>query len=138
MKIKKDKRLPIMVGNQIKAARLDQGLKQDDLAKITGLSRSQIAQWESQKRNPMMSNFDLVANALGMSSDELMHYRSDPNTELQRLAKEMESNPIETRIKLINEILPGISEKGLDEVIEHLNNMIFHGGDYVRDELKKS
>ena len=83
----KDKRLPFYVGKKIKAARLDKHYTQEQLAEISGLTRSQISQWESECRNPMSNNFQRIADALEISYEDLLHYgvRGDPRGAVRKV-----------------------------------------------------
>ncbi len=55
------------IGQRIRCCREDKYLSQDDLAKMVGVSKSTISQWELGKTLPKHKNFRLLANSLGCS-----------------------------------------------------------------------
>lgn len=132
MENKKDVQLPISVGSQIKAARKDQKLTQAELAEKVGVDRVQIGQWESKKRNPRTKNFNKIAEALNMSPEELMNYKTPGRKKYDEMVDEMNANPLTFRIETINILLQGLSEKGLDAVLKSTVDIINMGGDYLR------
>lgn len=60
------------IGNRIKAARENLQLTQFQLAAQTGLLPSQISQVEDGEKLPKLQTFIKIANALGVSADELL------------------------------------------------------------------
>lgn len=60
------------IGDQIRAARLEQGLDQRDLAARTGVSQSQICHIEAGKRVPSVRLLVRIALILRASVDRLL------------------------------------------------------------------
>lgn len=57
--------------NRFKEIRLEKGLKQIELARITGLSKSSISLYENNKSRPSMNNAFKIAQALSATVDDL-------------------------------------------------------------------
>ncbi len=55
---------PLTVGARIRAARLAQGWTQDDLAQAVGVSRSAVAQWETDRAGQIRGNLSRIASVL--------------------------------------------------------------------------
>ena len=64
------------VGARIRAARRQSGLTQDDLAVAVGVSRSAVAQWETDRAGQITTNLARIAAALGTSVEFLMRGES--------------------------------------------------------------
>lgn len=60
------------LGARIRAARLAQGLTQDQLAREVGVTRSAVAQWETGRAGQVGGNLARVARALGTSAAYLL------------------------------------------------------------------
>lgn len=60
------------VGARIKAARLAQGMTQADLAEAVGVSRSAVAQWETERSGQVRANLTKIANVLHVSVEHLI------------------------------------------------------------------
>ena len=63
------------VGARIRAARVDRGMTQADLAGSVGVSRSAVAQWETERAGQVRGNLTRIASALGVSVGHLLHGR---------------------------------------------------------------
>jgi transcriptional regulator with XRE-family HTH domain len=61
------------VGARIRAFRQALGLTQDQLASACGVSRSAVAQWETDRAGQLRGNISLVAEALQISVEQLLH-----------------------------------------------------------------
>jgi len=59
-------------GARIKAARLAVGLTQDGLAAAVGVSRSAVAQWETDRSGQVGVNLARIASVLGVSPAYLL------------------------------------------------------------------
>lgn len=59
------------------AARKRLGLRQYEIARRTGMSRVSVGHWESGVRNPHIRRLRRVANAYGLSLDELLDALTD-------------------------------------------------------------
>jgi transcriptional regulator with XRE-family HTH domain len=60
------------VGARIRAARLAQGMTQADLAEAVGVSRSAVAQWETERSGQVRGNLTRIASVLGVSVEHLI------------------------------------------------------------------
>ncbi len=60
------------LGARIRAARLAQGLTQDQLARAVGVTRSAVAQWETGRAGQVGGNLARIARFLGTSAAYLL------------------------------------------------------------------
>ncbi len=65
------------VGERIRGLRRARGLTQDELAAACGVSRSAVAQWETDRAGQLRGNITRIATALGSSVEHLLQ-GSDP------------------------------------------------------------
>lgn len=65
--------LGILIGDRIKAERINKKMTQEDLAIATGLSVSSIGNYESGKRELRVDKLMLFAKALGVSAEYLVN-----------------------------------------------------------------
>lgn len=63
---------------RIRAARLAQGLTQDQLARAVNVTRSAVAQWETGRAGQVGSNLARVARVLGTSAAYLLTGEQEP------------------------------------------------------------
>jgi transcriptional regulator with XRE-family HTH domain len=61
------------IGARIRAARRELGWTQDQFARSVGVSRSAVAQWETERAGQVTGNLARVAEALGTSVEWLMY-----------------------------------------------------------------
>lgn len=61
------------VGKRIAALRREKGLSQADLAAATGVSRSAVAQWETDRVGQVRENLSRIAAVLDVSVEVLLH-----------------------------------------------------------------
>ena len=61
------------VGARIRARRLARGLTQDQLAAACDVSRSAVAQWETDRAGQLRGNISRIAAALDISVEHLLH-----------------------------------------------------------------
>jgi len=61
------------VGARIRQSRHDRGWTQVDLAAATGVSRSAVAQWETDRAGQVRDNIARIARALDVSAEYLLH-----------------------------------------------------------------
>lgn len=52
------------IGGAIKDSRLKRKLSQNELAKLVGVSRVSVAQWEAGKQTPSVASLEKIAQAL--------------------------------------------------------------------------
>ena len=60
------------LGKNLKRIRTEKGITQGDIVRILGVSRSFVSNIENGKTNPTLSTISKIANALDVSSDELL------------------------------------------------------------------
>ncbi len=63
----------LTVGTRIRALRRARGLTQDELAAACDVSRSAVAQWETDRSGQLRGNISRIADALGTSIENLLH-----------------------------------------------------------------
>ncbi|WP_158746062.1 helix-turn-helix domain-containing protein [Acidisphaera sp. L21] len=61
------------IGERIAAWRRDRGMSQAALATATGVSRSAVAQWETDRAGQVSGNLSRIARALDVSVEALLH-----------------------------------------------------------------
>jgi transcriptional regulator with XRE-family HTH domain len=60
------------VGARIRAARLARAMTQADLAEAVRVSRSAVAQWETERSGQVRGNLTRIASVLGVSVEHLL------------------------------------------------------------------
>lgn len=63
----------LSVGGRIRAQRLARGMTQDELATACAVSRSAVAQWETDRAGQLRGNISRIADALEISVEHLLH-----------------------------------------------------------------
>jgi transcriptional regulator with XRE-family HTH domain len=99
-------------GKRIAAARKARGLTQRDLAKKVGISYRMIAYYEAQTNRPPTDKLATIANALNVTTDELLG--NEPLS-----VKEPKNGRIWKRLQLV-EKLPPQAQKQVVELVELL------------------
>ena len=61
------------VGTRIRVARQAAGLTQAGLAALVGVTRSAVAQWETDRAGQIRGNLTRIAETLGVSLETLLH-----------------------------------------------------------------
>lgn len=69
------------VGARIKSARMARGLTQSDLAAEVGVSRSAVAQWETERAGQVRGNLTRIASVLGVTVGYLLYGEDAPAPE---------------------------------------------------------
>jgi transcriptional regulator with XRE-family HTH domain len=64
---------PTTIGMRIRELRRARGLTQDELATACNVSRSAVAQWETDRAGQLRDNISRIADALGSSVEHLLH-----------------------------------------------------------------
>jgi transcriptional regulator with XRE-family HTH domain len=65
--------LPGGAGARIRAARRERGWTQDELAEEVGVSRSAVAQWETDRAGQIRDNLARISEALQVSVEYLLY-----------------------------------------------------------------
>jgi transcriptional regulator with XRE-family HTH domain len=60
------------LGKNLKRIRTEKGISQGDIAKSLGVSRGFVSNIENGKTNPTLATISRLANAIGVTSDELL------------------------------------------------------------------
>lgn len=60
------------LGNNLKRIRTEKNISQGDIARELGVSRGFVSNLENGKTNPTLATISRVADALGVSADELL------------------------------------------------------------------
>jgi transcriptional regulator with XRE-family HTH domain len=61
------------MGSRIRALRRARGITQDQLATACGVTRSAVAQWETDRAGQLRGNITRIAEALDASVEHLLH-----------------------------------------------------------------
>jgi transcriptional regulator with XRE-family HTH domain len=77
---------PATVGTRIRDVRREHGWTQDDLAHAVGVSRSAVAQWETDRAGQIRDNLSRIADVLGVSSEYLLMGREPQASSADELA----------------------------------------------------
>lgn len=84
-----------LIGKRIKLLRMEMGLSQGDIEKVTGICRSHISNIESGKiRNPGLYTLERIGKALKVSISYLLHF---DEKSLKRRALATEKRKIEKK-----------------------------------------
>ena len=59
-------------GNNLKRIRTEKKMSQGDIVRATGIDRSYVSALESGKQNPTLDTIKKIAQALGVSMDQLL------------------------------------------------------------------
>ena len=94
---------PQTVGTRIRTTRIERGWTQSDLADSVGVSRSAVAQWETDRAGQVRDNLSRIADSLGVSPEFLLVGR-EPQTstsdELALLRLYREASPEDKQLLL--------------------------------------
>ncbi|MDE7213213.1 MAG: helix-turn-helix domain-containing protein, partial [Anaeroplasmataceae bacterium] len=91
------------VGEKLKAARVRQGLTQDELAEKLHITRQTISNWENSKSYPDILQIVELSNLYGLSLDELL---KDDEEMIKHLEKS--TNVVKSKKKLYDLIFVGL------------------------------
>lgn len=100
---------------RIKELRCSAGLTQGELARLIGVSRVTIANWELGRRHPPVQSLPLIANTLNCSVGELYGDSEEKSSEVTNDMSESKANvtiPVQ------------IDSKEIDAVTEKLTTLI--------------
>ena len=87
------------VGDNIKRLREDRRIKQQEIADLIGMHRSNYSKIESGQREISVAALDKIARFFGVTVDELIHMENDIPKEVQ-----IEDKTIAEQIRLIQEL----------------------------------
>lgn len=99
----------IEFGNRLMSLMKARGMTQRQLSEVTGLTEAAISRYISGKRTPRALTIGIIANALNVTSDELIGMSSQERNTLndaidlvQRSAKQI---PLNEKKRLISELV---------------------------------
>lgn len=73
------------IGERIRTIRKAKGFTQKDLAVLSGTSEITVRQYETGKRQPRIEQLSLIADALGVSSGELIGHDRSPYEKFEEI-----------------------------------------------------
>jgi transcriptional regulator with XRE-family HTH domain len=91
------------IGARIRDVRREHGWTQQDLAESVGVSRSAVAQWETDRAGQVRDNLSRIAEALGVSPEFLLIGRepqANTSDELALLRLYREASPEDRQLLL--------------------------------------
>ncbi len=77
------------VGGRIRTARQARGWTQSDLAQAVRVSRSAVAQWETDRAGQLREHLSDVAEVLGLTVEALLHGRASQVSEQELTGNEL-------------------------------------------------
>ena len=107
-----------MLGKRIRSFRTQREVSQEYLAETTILSREYIARIETGKKKPSLDVIVDIANALGVSADDLLsdsleHSVSTANTELHQLLLDCTKTEVEIITRMAKELKAILYSQGI-------------------------
>lgn len=75
------------IGEKIKQVRIDKGMTQDELAIISGISKTAICRYELGQREPRIAQMEAIADALEIPIEELLDLSSDSRKKFSYMSK---------------------------------------------------
>lgn len=78
--------MPFDFGGRLKKARMDRGLRQEDVGQTVHVGKSTVSQWENNIHMPDIETVRKIANFLNVSTDYLLCRVDDPQHKI--VAKE--------------------------------------------------
>ena len=78
----------LYLGERIKAARIQAGLTQEELADRIGVSRGAVARWELGEIEPKLRNLVVLSELLNVSTDYLLGIKTYNGPEDLRMSDE--------------------------------------------------
>ena len=128
------------VGERIKAARINIGMTQKELAEKLGIPYQSIGQWERDQRNPKVDTLQRLADVLGVSVPYLMGWnqvdkyfcgREASDDTVQKIANNIQMHH-STRAEL-NLAFDKLNDKGQQVAVERVKELS-KIPDYQKDE----
>jgi transcriptional regulator with XRE-family HTH domain len=82
--------LRVQFGQRLRALRIERGMTQEDLAKVTGFSTAFISQMERGINAPSFESLEMLAKALDKDVMELFDFRGAKSSEKSRMQQRSE------------------------------------------------
>lgn len=83
--------MQVNIGDKIKELRKRDGRKQEDLAKVLGVTAQAVSRWESNGCYPDMGMIPAIANYFHVSIDSLFWYSNDRDSKIKEYTKRFNS-----------------------------------------------
>jgi transcriptional regulator with XRE-family HTH domain len=98
-----------VMGDRVRAARLDRGLSLDDLAERSGVSRSMVSEIERGRKVPTIVVLDRITAALGTSLARLVQQEESTRVVLRREHEQQVAvDPAGWQRRILSPVLPGV------------------------------
>lgn len=108
-----------MLGDNIKKLRNKKGIYQQDLADSLSVSKSTVAMWETNKREPDLTMLRKISIFFDVSIDDLLDFSK------KEIEESLNSNNKESeRVKILARHLQNIPEVDREQLIDTLESTI--------------
>jgi transcriptional regulator with XRE-family HTH domain len=98
-----------VMGDRVRATRLERGLSLDDLAARSGVSRSMVSEIERGRKVPTIVVLDRIASALGTSLARLVQPEESTRVVLRRADEQQVAiDPAGWRRRILSPVLPDV------------------------------
>ena len=130
--------MKLTLGQKIKELRKRDGIKQEDLANVLGVTNQAVSRWEKDGSYPDMELIPAIANYFGVTIDELFGYENDRDKKIDSLEKQIKemnsrNNGVDINIdECIALAREAIIEFPSNERIMHCLADVLYNAGYVR------
>ena len=102
-----------VLNENIHRLRKERGMTQEELAKLVGVSKSTISNYENDMTGPACSKLSKIADALGVTVPELFegiskHYGFDETPQYTKMLNEIENNDKKVKSPMPELVISGI------------------------------
>ena len=117
----------VQIGNRIRKFRIERGLSQKEMAKLTGIPYSTYSNYENNNREPNLAQLSKIANILGISPQNLV-FEGSIYTEINFDADEEAASYLEIIKNLEKMNFDGIKET------EHYTKYLLSDSRYTKPD----
>ena len=117
----------VQIGNRIRKFRIERGLSQKEMAKLTGIPYSTYSNYENNNREPNLAQLSKIANILGISPQNLV-FEASIYTEINFDADEEAASYLEIIKNLEKMNFDGIKET------EHYTKYLLSDSRYTKPD----
>ena len=117
----------VQIGNRIRKFRIERGLSQKEMAKLTGIPYSTYSNYENNNREPNLAQLRKIANILGISPQNLV-FEGSIYTEINFDADEEAASYLEIIKNLEKMNFDGIKET------EHYTKYLLSDSRYTKPD----
>lgn len=89
--------MQLNLGTKIRELRRRNGITQEALAEVLGVTSQAVSRWEANGSYPDMEIVPSIANYFGVSIDELFGYHNDRDTKINKIIEKIDSYNIKSR-----------------------------------------